>query len=734
MSEGFKIPGMLQALGAVLIIGLAGAYAEYQTRAIAQQNARADVSQQLNLIRTRLEGHVTGNLHLVRGLIATLVTEPEMSQARFAEIASNLVTDKSLIRVIAAAPDLVVTRLYPVEGNEAVMGFDYRASADQWEPLQRAIKRGELIFAGPHRLVQGGVGFIGRFPVFTSGPDGARHFWGIVSPVIDAGRLYQASGLTDPSLPIDVAIIGRDSLGDQGQQFFGDRAILDHDPVTADVLLPSGGKWIMAAMPKEGWETTPAIIWLIRFLVAVSAGLIVGPMVVTGRLVKERAASIAQLEIATARIEHTAHHDSLTGLPNRRFLDVRLAALGEAPHPAALLHMDLDRFKQINDTLGHAAGDAMLVHSAEVLSRAVPDDFVARIGGDEFVILCDLSAVPAQQHIAFIAELAHRIITDMRLPVQINGHESRCGVSIGIAMLAQAEGDPRRMMMNADISLYRAKSSGRNRFQFFNETLQAEIVRTKRVADELLVALEQGQFIPHYQPQFDATTLEITGVEALVRWKHPKEGLLMPSAFLKIAEELDIMAAIDRQILECALVDFEVWQAAGVEIPKVAVNVSARRLRDEKLVSSLKKLDIRPGTLSFELLESIFLDESDELVGWNINQIRELGIDIEIDDFGTGYASIVSLMKLRPDRLKIDRQIVRPIAYSAPQRQLVQSIIDIGNSLGIDVLAEGVESREHATILRQLGCKWLQGYAFARPMTAGELIDFARKKQWRAAS
>ena len=145
MSEGFKIPGMLQALGAVLIIGLAGAYAEYQTRAIAQQNARADVSQQLNLIRTRLEGHVTGNLHLVRGLIATLVTEPEMSQARFAEIASNLVTDKSLIRVIAAAPDLVVTRLYPVEGNEAVMGFDYRASADQWEPLQRAIKRSTAV-------------------------------------------------------------------------------------------------------------------------------------------------------------------------------------------------------------------------------------------------------------------------------------------------------------------------------------------------------------------------------------------------------------------------------------------------------------------------------------------------------------------------------------------------------------------------------------------------------------
>lgn len=730
---GLSAPGLLPAMGAVVVIGVAGAYAEYQTRAVAMQDRQANVSQRLNLIRARLEGHVSGNLHLVRGLIATLVTEPDMSQQRFAEISANLVTDTTLLRVIAAAPNFVVTRLYPVTGNEAVMGLDYRASGDQWAAPYRAMQTGEVIFAGPHNLVQGGPGFIGRFPVYITSPDGHEDFWGIVSAVIDAEQLYAASGLRD-DLPIDVAIIGKDSLGDQGELFFGDASVLEDNPVTAEVILPSG-RWLMAAVPADGWETTHPMIWLIRLLVTVSAGLIVGPMMVTSRLVQDRADSITKLEAATASIEHNAHHDSLTGLPNRRYLDMRLAqAETDREGASALLHIDLDRFKQINDTLGHAAGDAMLVHAATILKEAAPQTFVARVGGDEFVIFCELSDLPAEQHVAYTAELAHRILTDLRRPMQYDGHECRCGVSIGIALLAQAAGDPRRMMVNADIALYRAKNSGRNRFQFFNETLQAEIVRTKRVADELLVALEKRQFVPHYQPQFDAATLEITGVEALVRWHHPKEGLLMPATFLKIAEELDIMAAIDRQILEKSLADFEVWHDQGLGIPKVAVNVSARRLRDEALVGSLKKLAIRPGTLSFELLESIFLDDSDELVGWNINQIRELGIDIEIDDFGTGYASIVSLMKLRPDRLKIDRQIIRPIAYSTAQRQLVQSIIDIGNSLGIDVLAEGVESREHATILRQLGCKVLQGYAFARPMTAAELSEFARKKQWRAAS
>ena len=447
----------------------------------------------------------------------------------------------------------------------------------------------------------------------------------------------------------------------------------------------------------------------------------------------------AELEAAKERIEFNALHDSLTGLPNRRYLDEVLAAHVERfeteGERAGLLHLDLDRFKQINDTLGHAAGDAMLVHAARVLKANLrSSDFVARVGGDEFVVLCKIDEADKQHWSPLLAKLADRIIEQMHQPVPYHGHECRFGISIGIACDLDQVSDPRRLLVNADLALYRAKGRGRNRHQFFNDALQAEIVTTKRIADDILSGLERGEFVAWYQPQFDAETLAIVGVEALARWNHPTEGLLAPGAFIKIAEELNVVATIDRMILEQTLNDFNDWRASGLKIPKASVNVSARRLHDEELIRSLGQLDLKPGTISFELVESIFLDENDELVTWNVEQIKALGIDIEIDDFGTGHASIVSLLKLKPRRLKIDRQLVTPILESPAQRQLVGSIIEIGRSLGIEVLAEGVETMKHARVLKALGCHALQGHAFAQAMSSADLKAFARTRQLREAS
>jgi diguanylate cyclase (GGDEF)-like protein len=445
-------------------------------------------------------------------------------------------------------------------------------------------------------------------------------------------------------------------------------------------------------------------------------------------------ARYAELEAAKAAIEHNALHDSLTGLPNRRYLDdvlkARAGHAGRNGGTLALLHIDLDRFKQINDTLGHAAGDAMLVHAAETLSaNAGPHDFVARIGGDEFVVVAMVNGGEGP-----LAALAERIIVQMRQPLLYEGHECRCGVSVGIASEEGREPDANRLLINADIALYRAKSRGRNRYEFFTSALQAEVIRTKRVADEILHGLEADEFLPWYQPQFDAATLEITGIEALARWRHPTDGILPPARFLDVAEDLNVVSSIDRIVLEQALRDFAEWEGLGLGVPKIAVNVSARRLQDEQLIRSLRDLDFERGRLAFELVESIFLDDTDDMVRWNVDQIKELGIDIEIDDFGTGYASIVSLMKLKPRRLKIDRQLVMPITSSPAQRRLVQSIVDIGRSLDIEVVGEGVETMEHAAILRGLGCNMLQGYAFAAPMSAEALIAFLRERNWMPAA
>lgn len=450
----------------------------------------------------------------------------------------------------------------------------------------------------------------------------------------------------------------------------------------------------------------------------------------------ERAKTLAEarnreLESAKARIEQIALHDHLTELPNRRYLDEMLDSFAEecarGESGLAILHIDLDRFKQINDTLGHAAGDMMLRHAATILRSTVRSgDFVARIGGDEFVFLARFDG-----SLKKLADLANGIIGAMRKPVFYEGHEIRFGASIGIAHERGRHVDPRRVLLNADIALYHAKNSGRNRHEFFSRQTHEKMIASKRLSDDLLRALERDEFVPFYQFQFAAASLDIAGVETLVRWRHPRHGLLSPDKFLALAEEIDVLAEIDGLLLEKALKDFERWRTQGFHVPRLSVNVSSRRLHDPTLARKLSGLSFEPGTLSFELLESIFLDEYDDHVMKNLDHLRRMGIHIEIDDFGTGHASIVSLLRLNPDALKIDRQLVSDLPRSAEQRKLVGAIIDIGHSLNIAVVAEGVETREHIAVLRELGCDRLQGHGLSKAMDFDAAVGFIQAEAWR---
>lgn len=435
------------------------------------------------------------------------------------------------------------------------------------------------------------------------------------------------------------------------------------------------------------------------------------------------------LEVARSHLEHASLHDSLTGLPNRRHLDNMLTKFqsgSKQGESLTLLHIDLDRFKQINDTKGHAAGDAVLVQTAMLLRTQFRNsDLVARIGGDEFVVL--LSPAPDRR---ILQNMVDRVIQISVQPIEWQGHECRCGVSIGIAESA-GDIDPRQLLINADIALYRAKRSGRNCAVHFTGSLQAEVIANKQCADDLLNGLERKEFVPFYQPIFNAKTRDVAGVEALVRWNHPRRGMLGPDSFLNVASELNTMNAIDRTILEQVLIDLKEWDRLGLIIPKASVNVSARRLGNEALIESLRSLDIQPGRVSFELLESIFLDDADDLNTENIMALKDLGIGIDIDDFGTGHASIVSLLRLNPNRMKIDRQLTLNIVESESQRRLVQSLIEIGKSQNIEVCAEGVETAAHADILTRLGCDYLQGYHFTRPLPFESVEPFVRGAEWR---
>ncbi|WP_235882819.1 bifunctional diguanylate cyclase/phosphodiesterase [Rhizobium rhizophilum] len=441
-----------------------------------------------------------------------------------------------------------------------------------------------------------------------------------------------------------------------------------------------------------------------------------------------------ELELAKNRIEFNALHDPLTSLANRRKLDLELDMLGRSGDRQAtrfaILHLDLDRFKEINDTLGHAAGDAMLVHASRILMKHVPrGDLVARIGGDEFVVLARRQTTMEE-----LATLASKIIEEMRQPLDFEGFDCRCGVSIGIAQAQGPAPDARKILINADIALYQAKEKGRNCYEFFTPDLQANIVAKKRMADDILAGFDRDEFVVFYQPQFEASSMQLCGAEALIRWRHPDRGILASGNFLKVAEDLNVMARIDELVLQTALKDQMRWTALGMQVPRISVNVSSKRLHDGNLIDQLKGLAISPGSICFELVESIFLDESDTLASDNIEKIKSLGIDIEIDDFGTGHTSIVSLLKLKPKRLKIDRQLVLPVTVQPQERSLVRNIVEIARSLGIETVAEGVETHEHAGILRQLGCDYLQGYAFAKPLSFDDFTRFVDHLPQRKAS
>ena len=454
------------------------------------------------------------------------------------------------------------------------------------------------------------------------------------------------------------------------------------------------------------------------------------------RLDLERAKTLAEarnreLEIAKAEIERIAMLDPLTELPNRRFLDQRMAGLAasglDGEHGLAVLHIDLDRFKQINDTFGHSVGDAVLQHVGRLLqAEAGDDDQIFRIGGDEFVMVRlfdgDYSSLEA---------MATRLVEVLRQPVSVRGYDCRFGASIGIAVGSGKDIDPPQLLLNADIGLYCAKSGGKNRWEYFRRESHDRMILTKHVSDDILRGIERDEFRPHYQLQFRAGSLDITGVEALARWYHPERGILTPDKFVAIADELGILSEIDGAILEKVIADSHWLELAGIHIPKYSVNVSAGRLRDPQLAAVLAALPAWRCPLSFELLESVFLDELEDQVAVNIAHIRKAGIGIEIDDFGSGHASITSLLHLRPDVIKIDRQLISTIPTSAERRSLIGAIIEMGHSLGVTVVGEGVETRDHAYWLHRLKCDLLQGFGLALPMPASELVDFIGAQSWR---
>lgn len=431
---------------------------------------------------------------------------------------------------------------------------------------------------------------------------------------------------------------------------------------------------------------------------------------------------------AKSTLEHAASHDALTGLLNRAgladLLERRRREASGADSGIGLLHVGLDRFSVLNYALGHDGGDALLVDVAKRLREQPGAPLVARVGGDEFVLAFEGCADEAA--LALLAETVRLALCE-----SFSGDYGDCRLSASIgAVFAAPRGGKverrgaERLLMDADIALYRAKGLGRDRTEIFTHLIREDVCERQRIGAELREALEQASFEPYYQPQVDAKTRALCGFEALARWRHPTRGVLSPSDFMSVAEDLDLVDRIDTQIMRAAFAQARAWREAGLAPPRVSINMSARRLSQHDLATELRvELDrarLTPADVAIEVLESVMLERQTAEVSWNLEALADLGVAIELDDFGTGHASLSNLQRLKPHRLKIDRGFVTGIEADDEQRDLVATMIEMAKRVGAGVVAEGVETAEQADMVEALGGDVLQGYLFAKPLAPAD--------------
>ncbi len=443
---------------------------------------------------------------------------------------------------------------------------------------------------------------------------------------------------------------------------------------------------------------------------------------------------LTELKQAEARIRHLALHDGLTQLPNREKLAARFGqAATEARRKGsemAMLFIDMDRFKTINDTLGHAVGDQLLIEVGHRLRSLVPEhDIVARVGGDEFVVVLTDAGPEAQQA---STHLATRLVTALGQTYEINGHQLHSTPSIGISVFPVDGQDVDTLMKCADTAMYSAKSAGRNSFQFFTPDMKQDGAQRMAIENGLRTAVERGQLRLHYQPQVELGSGRIVGLEALVRWQHPELGLVPPLAFIPVAEETGQIEDIGRWVLEEALAQVAEWRRIFSEPLRVAVNVSALQFGRSDFVQRIAGLLARhalPGdALELEITETTAM-QAPARTAATLRDLRALGVALALDDFGTGYSSMTYLKAFPLSSLKLDRSFVQDLEHDANDAAICKATIQLSQSLGLSVIAEGVETPAQLAFLRALGCDLMQGYLFSKPLAA-EACEQALRQRW----
>jgi diguanylate cyclase (GGDEF)-like protein len=433
---------------------------------------------------------------------------------------------------------------------------------------------------------------------------------------------------------------------------------------------------------------------------------------------------VSHIKESEEKLHHLAHHDALTGLPNRLLLNARLEhSLQHAQRAGtkvAVLFVDLDHFKKVNDSFGHSVGDRLLQLVAERLLGCVRgEDTVARLGGDELTIVLG-SLMDAR----YAATVAQEILDKLSEPFELQGQDVFVSASIGISTYPEDGRDVTALLKNADAAMYMAKSEGRNGYQFYSKELTLGACESLALEADLHRALERDELFLHFQPQVSLRSGKIVGVEALVRWRHPEMGVVSPARFIPLAEENGLIAAIGKWVLHTACTQVKAWQNDGLAPFRIVVNLSGRQLAQSKFVQEVRDVledtGLDPSHLELELTESSLMKQ-EERVARTLDALRALGTTISIDDFGTGYSSLSYLKRFPFDRLKIDRSFMRDIPQNSNDVAFAKAIVALGHSLNLGVVAEGVATQAQRELLTSIGCDEMQGFLYSAPRTASEL-------------
>ena len=430
------------------------------------------------------------------------------------------------------------------------------------------------------------------------------------------------------------------------------------------------------------------------------------------------------------QLYYQANYDALTTLPNRLHFRDRLTRMLAQAHreqsQLGLLFINLDHFKNVNDSLGHAAGDKALREAAERLKRCTREaDTIARLGGDEFTIIA--SQVKSTRDLETLAE---HVLGSLRLPFMIAGEEHFLNASIGLAIYPADGTTVDELLRNADVAMYRAKEGGRGRYVYFEEEMNAATVARLALDRDLRHALDRGELFLVYQPQQELRSGRLSGAEALLRWRHPQQGVLAPSRFIELAEETGLIEPIGEWVLQEACRQFLEWDAQGILLPRIGVNVSVRQFKQKNFVERVDAIvrasGIPPHALELEITESLLAD-SEVGVHRMLERLRELGLRLSLDDFGTGYSSLAYLKRFDVATVKIDRAFIKDLPSDESSAAITTAIIAMAHALGKQVVAEGVETDQQRWFLSQLGCDYIQGYHYSHPLPASEWAAFTKR-------